>query len=75
MKQSVSVDAPIEVVVGQTFALSVTVTNERSRKVLLLSDVDTWEVGRSFSPLAILTRRRSPNGFWIEKNKRAAAVT
>jgi hypothetical protein len=39
----VSVDGPTDVVVGQTFALSVTVTNERPRKVLALSDVDIAE--------------------------------
>jgi len=34
----VSVNGPTDVVVGQTFELSVTVTNERPRKVLALSD-------------------------------------
>ncbi len=40
---AVSVDGPTDVVVGQTFELSVTVTNERPRKVLFLSDVDIAE--------------------------------
>ncbi len=39
----VSVDGPTDVVVGQTFELNVTVTNERPRKVLALSDVDIAE--------------------------------
>src|SRR5436189_4302566 len=39
----VSVEGPTDVVVGQTFELSVTVTNERPRKVLALSDVDIAE--------------------------------
>jgi len=39
----VSVDGLTDVVVGQTFELSVTVTNERPRKVLALSDVDIAE--------------------------------
>src|SRR5262245_2968490 len=39
----VSVDGPADVVVGQTFELSVTVTNERPRKVLVLSDIDIAE--------------------------------
>src|SRR5260370_12467253 len=39
----VSVNGPTDVVVGQTFELSVTVTNERPRKVLSLSDVDISE--------------------------------
>ncbi len=40
---AVSVDSPTDVVVGQTFELSVTVTNERPRKALALSDVDIAE--------------------------------
>ena len=39
----VSVNGPTDVVVGQTFELSVTVTNERPRKVLALSDIDIAE--------------------------------
>ena len=39
----VYIDGPTDVVVGQTFALSVTVTNERPRKVLALSDIDIAE--------------------------------
>ena len=39
----VAVDGPTDVVVGQTFELSITVTNERPRKVLSLSDVDIAE--------------------------------
>ncbi len=39
----VSVNGPTDVVVGQTFELSVTVTNERPRKILSLSDVDIAE--------------------------------
>src|SRR3954451_8227872 len=39
----VSVNGPTDVVVGQTFELSVTVTNEHPRKVLALSDVDIAE--------------------------------
>jgi hypothetical protein len=39
----VSVNGPTDVVVGQTFELTVTVTNERPRKVLALSDVDIAE--------------------------------
>jgi hypothetical protein len=40
---SVSIDGPTDVVVGQTFDLSVTVTNERPQKVLALSDIDLAE--------------------------------
>jgi hypothetical protein len=40
----VAVDSPTDVVVGQSFDLTVTVTNERPRKALLLSDVDIAEV-------------------------------
>lgn len=36
----VAVDAPLEVVVGETFQLQVTVTNKRPRKALALSDID-----------------------------------
>ena len=39
----VSVDGPADVVVGQVFELNVTVTNERPRKVLALSDIDIAE--------------------------------
>ena len=39
----VSVNGPTDVIVGQTFELSLTVTNERPRKVLALSDVDIAE--------------------------------
>ncbi len=39
----VSVDSPADVLVGQTFDLSVTVTNERPRKKLALSDIDLAE--------------------------------
>ena len=39
----VFVDGPADVVVGQTFDLIVTVTNERPRKVLALSDIDIGE--------------------------------
>src|SRR5678815_3077987 len=39
----VSVNGPTDVVVGETFELSITVTNERPRKVLALSDVDIAE--------------------------------
>ena len=39
----VSVNGPTDVAVGQTFELSVIVTNERPRKVLALSDVDIAE--------------------------------
>ena len=40
---AVMVNGPTDVVVGQTFELSVTVTNERPRKILALSDVDIAE--------------------------------
>jgi hypothetical protein len=40
---AVGVDSPTDVVVGETFDLTVTVTNERPRKVLALSDVDIAE--------------------------------
>lgn len=40
---AVAVNGPTDVVVGQTFRLEVTVTNERPRKVLMLSDVDIAE--------------------------------
>jgi hypothetical protein len=36
----VSVDGPADVLVGQVFELKVTVTNERPREVLKLSDID-----------------------------------
>jgi hypothetical protein len=39
----VAVNGPTDVVVGQSFELSVTVTNERPRKVLALSDIDIAE--------------------------------
>jgi hypothetical protein len=39
----VSVDGSTEVMVGQIFELSVTVTNERAAKVLALSDIDIAE--------------------------------
>lgn len=39
----VSVDGPTDVTVGETFALTVTVTNERPRKVMALSDIDIAE--------------------------------
>jgi hypothetical protein len=39
----VAVDGPGDVVVGQTFGLTVTVTNQRPRKVLALSDIDIAE--------------------------------
>jgi hypothetical protein len=39
----VFVNGPTDVVVGQTFELSVTVTNERPQKILALSDVDIAE--------------------------------
>jgi hypothetical protein len=39
----VSVNGPTDVVVGETFELNVTVTNERPRKVFALSDVDIAE--------------------------------
>jgi hypothetical protein len=39
----VSVDGPTDAVVGQTFELNVTVTNERPRTVLALSDIDIAE--------------------------------
>jgi hypothetical protein len=39
----ISVDGPTDVVVGETFKLTVTVTNERPRKVLALSDIDIAE--------------------------------
>jgi hypothetical protein len=40
---AVEVSGPMDVVVGQTFDLTVTVTNERPRKVLALSDIDIAE--------------------------------
>ena len=40
---AVAVDGPTEVTVGQTFELEVTVTNERPKKVLRLSDIDLAE--------------------------------
>jgi hypothetical protein len=40
---ALAVDGPTDVLVGQTFKLEVTVTNERPRKVLRLSDVDIAE--------------------------------
>ena len=40
---AVTVHGPTDVVVGQTFDLNVTVTNERPRKVLALSDIDIAE--------------------------------
>jgi hypothetical protein len=40
---AVSVDGPMDVVVGQTFELEVTVTNERPGQVLALSDIDIAE--------------------------------
>ncbi len=39
----ISVNGPADVVVGQTFDLTVTVTNERPRKALALSDIDIAE--------------------------------
>jgi len=39
----VSVNGPTDVLVGQTFELNVTVTNERPRRVLALSDIDIAE--------------------------------
>jgi hypothetical protein len=39
----VSVKGPTDVVVGQAFELTVTVTNERPRKMLALSDIDIAE--------------------------------
>jgi hypothetical protein len=39
----VSIDGSTDVSVGETFELSVTVTNERPRKVLALSDIDIAE--------------------------------
>jgi hypothetical protein len=39
----ISVDGPADVVVGQSFQLSVTVTNERPRKAIALSDIDFAE--------------------------------
>ena len=40
---AVSADGKSDIVVGQTFDLDVTVTNERTYKVLMLSDVDIAE--------------------------------
>jgi hypothetical protein len=40
---AVAVNGPTDVVVGQTFDLNVTVTNERPRNVLALSDIDIAE--------------------------------
>jgi hypothetical protein len=40
---AVVVNAPADVVVGQTFDLQITVKNERSSKILQLSDVDIGE--------------------------------
>lgn len=40
---AVSVDGPTDVVVGETFELKVTVTNERPRKAVALSDIDIAE--------------------------------
>jgi len=40
---AVSAESTPDVVVGQTFQLEVTVTNERPKKVMMLSDVDVSE--------------------------------
>jgi hypothetical protein len=40
---AVSAESTADVVVGQTFELAVTVTNERPRKPMMLSDVDVAE--------------------------------
>jgi len=40
---AVAVNGPADVAVGQTFELEVTVTNERPRRVLMVSDVDIAE--------------------------------
>lgn len=40
---AVTVNGPTDVVVGQTFDLKVTVTNERPQEVLALSDIDIAE--------------------------------
>ncbi|MFA4945512.1 MAG: hypothetical protein WC789_12525 [Lentisphaeria bacterium] len=39
----ISVDGPTDVVVGQGFALKISIVNERPRKVLALSDIDIAE--------------------------------
>jgi len=56
----VSVNGPTDVVVGETFELTVAVTNERPRKVLALSDIDIAEdYLAGFTVSAITPRAKS----------------
>ncbi len=67
---TVAVNGPTDVVVGETFKLEVTVTNERPRKVLRLSDVDVAEgYLEGFSVVAISPAPKSSQHVPIDNSR------